>query len=131
MKRIIVIAALILAVAGVSFSQSSEVVTVKGGQQKTASRSKLKIRFVEVTEDSRCPPGTQCIWAGNAKIRLEVITKGGGKKMVEANTSTGPKGDQFDGWAIELVTLSPRTNSESVTGIKKYVAKISVTRLQR
>jgi len=30
------------------------------------------VTFVEVVEDSRCPEGTDCVWAGRAQIRVEV-----------------------------------------------------------
>jgi hypothetical protein len=31
------------------------------------------IKFVEVTNDSRCPKGVQCIWAGEAKCQLSIV----------------------------------------------------------
>ena len=30
------------------------------------------VRFVEIVEDSRCPEGVECVWAGRAQIRVEV-----------------------------------------------------------
>ena len=30
------------------------------------------VTFVEVVEDSRCPEGVECVWAGRAQIRVEV-----------------------------------------------------------
>ena len=30
------------------------------------------LRFVEVTEDSRCPQGVTCVWEGRARVRLAV-----------------------------------------------------------
>ena len=124
-----IIAALGFAVTGVA--QVPESVIVKAGQQRTAMRSKLKIKFVAVTEDSRCPIGTNCIWAGNARVKFEVINKGGGRKTIEVNTSAGPKGDQFDGWAIELVSLTPAPRVNVILKPKNYVAKFTITRLQR
>ena len=32
----------------------------------------LKIRFLEVVSDSRCPTGVQCIWAGEASCTVEI-----------------------------------------------------------
>jgi hypothetical protein len=34
--------------------------------------AKLRIQFAGVVEDSRCPAGVACIWAGQAKVRLNV-----------------------------------------------------------
>ena len=43
---------------------------LKLGQSAVAGDERLKINFVSVVEDSRCPEGATCIWAGNAKIAL-------------------------------------------------------------
>jgi hypothetical protein len=32
----------------------------------------LNIKFSELVQDSRCPPGANCIWAGKAIIALEI-----------------------------------------------------------
>lgn len=34
--------------------------------------AKLQVRFTEVSEDSRCPRGTNCVWEGQAKVNLLV-----------------------------------------------------------
>jgi len=34
------------------------------------------VDFLEVTEDSRCPTGTECIWAGQAKVMLMICKDG-------------------------------------------------------
>jgi len=36
----------------------------------------VSIKFTEVMEDSRCPTGVQCVWAGRIKIKAEVSEKG-------------------------------------------------------
>jgi hypothetical protein len=42
----------------------------------------LQIRFVAVTEDSRCPTDTTCVWAGQLKISVGV-TRGGQTSTLE------------------------------------------------
>lgn len=34
------------------------------------------LRFKEVISDSRCPKATTCIWAGEAKVLVEIFEKG-------------------------------------------------------
>lgn len=41
----------------------------------------LKILFDEVSEDSRCPEGTTCVWEGEVKVKLTVKTKNGSEKV--------------------------------------------------
>ncbi|MGB3543376.1 hypothetical protein [Rubrivirga sp.] len=31
-----------------------------------------EVRFLEVVEDSRCPDGAECVWAGKARVRVAV-----------------------------------------------------------
>ncbi len=45
---------------------------VRLGVGEEARRDGHTVRFVEVVEDSRCPEGVECIWAGRAQIRVEV-----------------------------------------------------------
>src|SRR5262245_22413911 len=39
--------------------------------------SAARARFAELIEDSRCPVGVQCIQAGRARVRLEVLRGNG------------------------------------------------------
>ncbi len=32
----------------------------------------VEVSFAEVVEDSRCPDGAQCVWAGKARVRVTV-----------------------------------------------------------
>ena len=111
-------------------AQTPQTVTVKAGKQKSASKSKLKIKFVSVIEDSRCPENVQCVWAGNAKIKV-IVTSERGSETFEMNTGMGPQGNQFDGWAITLESLTPTPRAGSKTAAKAYIAKFTITRLQR
>jgi hypothetical protein len=58
-----------------------------GGEQlKFGDKS---IRFKEVISDSRCPKDVTCIWAGEAKVLIEIFEKGKriNEKIVVINTS--------------------------------------------
>lgn len=37
----------------------------------------LQVRPLALLEDSRCPASVQCIWAGQVRIRAEVISRSG------------------------------------------------------
>ena len=131
MKILILTIIAMFTITSMVTAQAIETITVKVGQQKTSKKSKLKIKFVSVVEDSRCPIGVNCVWAGNAKIKIEVTSRGLGKKVFEINTTMGPQGDQFDGWAINLVALTPHPKADTTLDPKDYRAKFSLTRLQR
>ncbi len=46
------------------------------GQSASIAGENLKIRFIEIVSDSRCPQGAVCIWAGEAKCRIEIEYSG-------------------------------------------------------
>lgn len=111
-------------------AQTRDMLTIKVGQQKVDKASGLRIKFVSVVEDSRCPVDVDCIHAGNAKIKVR-ITGQRSSKDFEFNTTIGPKGDMLDGWAIYLEELAPVPRSNKKTNPKHYTAKFKVTRLTR
>ena len=43
------------------------------GQEAVVGVEGLKITFVDVSEDSRCPAATNCVVSGLAKVRLDVV----------------------------------------------------------
>src|SRR5689334_15263072 len=49
--------------------------TTKVGQQVRVKDTKLKLTFLSVPQDSRCPSSVDCVWAGNAQLNLEVKKK--------------------------------------------------------
>jgi len=130
MKTLILTLIAIFGLSAFAAAQSPDTLEIKAGRHKTAARSKLKIKFISVLEDSRCPVGAQCIWAGNAKIKVEIKSKVE-TKIFEFNTEMGPKGDQLAGYAINLESLTPSPTTVGKIDPKKYKARFTVTRLQR
>ncbi len=130
MKILALILTLLFAGVMTGSAQISESVTLRVGQQKTAPKSKVTIKFISVTEDSRCPKGVDCVWAGNAKVKVK-ISSGGQKKIFEFNTTIGPKGDILDGWAIRIETLSPEPTADRKPNPKLYTATFDIARLTR
>jgi len=112
-------------------AQTKQRINILVGKQKQASRSRLTIKFVSLIEDSRCPEGTNCIQAGNATIKVMVSKRGGESKTFELNTNLGPKGDTFEGYAINLVSLTPTPKDNIRINRNGYTAIFTVSRLTR
>jgi hypothetical protein len=108
-----------------------ETVVLKSGQKKSTVNGGFSIKFVSVTEDSRCPVDADCIWAGNAKVHVKITDRHGGSKTMVMNTTMGPKGDQYNGWAINLTELSPAPKSGTKIKQTAYKATFSVSGLTR
>ncbi len=43
------------------------------GQEAVFSAEGLKVTFIDVSEDSRCPAATNCVVSGLAKVRVDVV----------------------------------------------------------
>lgn len=70
--------------------------------QTAAYDSELSVKFLDVTEDSRCPTGVTCIWAGQVSCSLEVTTPG----KTEGVTLTQPGlTDAADGRPVGAYTF--------------------------
>ena len=130
MKKFAFIAIAVFLFNGSLFARSGDTVTLKIGQQRTVKPSKVRIKFLSVVEDSRCPTDVNCIWAGNAKVKVLVSTSRNSREF-EINTNLGPQGNQLDGWAINLVELTPSPTGKGAPSKGSYRAKFTVTRLTR
>jgi hypothetical protein len=71
-----------LVLSGSCSNQSSDITANPGdeinlgaGQTAAINGEPLKLKFIEVTSDSRCPTGVTCIWAGEVKCTLEITYK--------------------------------------------------------
>jgi len=120
---------LILGLTQAAFAQDQ--VQLRIGQQKTVANGRVKIKFISVTEDSRCPADVNCVWAGNARVKVRVIVRGGETKTFELNTNTRDKAGQADAYRVQLESLTPAKKSNRNIRQRDYRATISITRLTR
>lgn len=131
MKAIFLTLILTLVFGSIVSAQSNGTLKVRVNQQKTHARSKLKIQFVALVEDSRCPVGAQCVWAGNAKIRVKITDARGRSETVEMNTNMGARGASFGGYAVNLVDVAPRPAENVRLNRNAYTATFEINRLTR
>ena len=105
---------------------------VRAGQVVTLDGGRLRVRFVRVTEDSRCPADVDCVWAGNAEIMVEVGGKGWrGKRSLTLNTNASPERPGEGGYGrytVRLVNLSPQPRSRRKIAPGRYTATLLVTK---
>lgn len=102
--------------------------TIKVGEQVVIQEAGLKISFSVVKEDSRCPTGVNCIWAGNGKIVVKVSKTGKKAADVQLNTGIEPRNGRYQDYDIKLIGLDPYPKEN--VGIKRgdYVATLVVSK---
>jgi hypothetical protein len=93
----------------------NEPFVLAGGQDALIRGEKLRVRFTEVLEDSRCPTQVECFWTGQARIAIEVRPDGSGPTTVQFNTNPAPgqtvKATAVASYSIELQSLDPYPQS--------------------
>ncbi len=105
--------------------------SLRAGQQVTVKGERLRIKFVEVEEDSRCPANVTCVWAGNAAVRLEFSTSRRDRKSLTlntANSSTLVGERQYHGYKVRLLGLNPYPQSDQKIGARDYVVTLVVSK---
>lgn len=79
MKKLLLIFTLIFSLSVVAQSE------IKITSKKCISKKGYHLKLVKVFDDSRCPAGTTCIWAGEVSATIEVYKD---KERIEEKTLT-------------------------------------------
>ena len=83
-----------------------------GEQVALADRSTL--RYVRVTNDSRCKPGRQCVWAGDAEVVFEWTPDDAATpESFSLHIGRGDRSRDLDGSRLTLVSLADGAEPEA------------------
>jgi hypothetical protein len=106
--------------------------TLAGGQEALIASEKLRLRFAEVLEDSRCPTQVDCFWTGQARIAISVYPEASSATKVEFNTNPAPgqtvKVAEVGPYSIELQSLDPYPQTPDAIAFEDYRATLVVRR---
>lgn len=129
MKKVItgLLFVVLTAAAIPAFAKRSDDVQVQINKEVTSHG--LKIAFIELVEDSRCPVDVDCVWAGNAKIKVRV-TKGGKSQVLDLEMVTKGMKPNYGNYRLTLKALSPELRSNVRVNRNAYVATIEVTKVK-
>ena len=104
--------------------------TLKVGQSASSSDSGLRITFASVKEESRCPKGVTCVWAGNAQILIEVSKDDGASAALQLNTNVNPKSGRYSGYELSLEKLDPYPTANEQLKPSDYEATLILRKLK-
>ena len=88
------------------------------GLGQFAETNGLRVRPVEVVEDSRCPVNVQCVWAGRVRLLAEIELRGGSEEL-RTTLTLGEPLHVADG-ALTLVAVAPQKRAGTETGPRIY-----------
>jgi hypothetical protein len=81
--------------------------------ESVALSDRSTLRYVRVTNDSRCPPGKQCIWAGDAEVVFEWTAHAGQPESFSLHTGRGDRSKDLGARRVTLVSLARGANPEA------------------
>lgn len=106
------------------YPQTADSFTMKVGES-TSIDENLSFKFDSVSEDSRCPQGRTCIWAGNAVV----VLKFSDNSKASLNTYSEPHEIIKGAYKITLLSLSSYPGGTSPLSQNSYVAQFMVNKL--
>ena len=106
-------------------------VEIKVGREKKVEGGDLRIAFDRVAEDSRCPAGVQCVWQGNARVRLVATDRKGERVEFDLNTGVPPFERRFGEYTIRLAKLAPHPSAGRKPKPGDYSATVVVSKAKK
>jgi hypothetical protein len=88
----------------------------------------LSVVFESVVEDSRCPEGVDCVWSGNAKVRIRSSKQKLTPATIELNTDVESKSSSYLNYEIRLIALKPRPKADKPVQPNEYKATLVVAK---
>jgi len=88
------------------------------GLNQTAVVNGLRIRPIEVLEDSRCPTEVQCVLAGRVRLQALIEPRGGGEEFNMTMTLGEPL-HVADG-SLTLVAVTPQKRAGAAIDPRSY-----------
>lgn len=108
-------------------------ITLKEGQNIFLKDQQMNITFINIVEDSRCPEGVNCVWAGAATANIELMSTISRPQTIQLSTMDDPakslaKTQSFGGFNLSLVSLTPYPKGDATRDKLKgsYVVQISI-----
>ena len=78
----------------------------------------LRVRPVQLVEDSRCPANVQCVWAGRVRVLAEIELRGGSEELRTTLTLGEPM--QVADGALTLLAVKPQKKAGAEIDPRSY-----------
>lgn len=98
------------------------------GKSAKQEPGRLKLTFSNVTEDSRCPEGLNCMWEGRVTTSIIAATSDGSQtfSISREGTPKNPPAVKFQGYTIRLLDVAPYPKKDVKIDKQSYAVKLSV-----
>ena len=113
-------------------NQQDGILYLSEGENKFLREYQMNVTFKGVSEDSRCPEGANCIWAGVALAQVEVMGTSTRPMILNLASADYPGKDyhqsaEFNGYILTLQDVAPSPKSQDGTKALSGKYKIGIT----
>ncbi len=118
----------------IPLKKEGNIIYFSEGENKFLQEFQMNVTFKNIAEDSRCPEGTQCVWAGVAVANVEFMSTTSRPMILQLSTAEVKgkdyhKTQSFNGYSISLKEITPYPTSQkgtkSLSGMYKIGIEIS------
>jgi hypothetical protein len=102
-----------------------EVVLAPGSPARVAS-TPLTITLERVGEDSRCPEGVNCVWAGDVEVTLRIEGGTARPTVATLHLHASPRNVAHGEYKVTLVGVAPAPKEGVRTKPEEYRATVRV-----
>lgn len=100
-----------------SGDQQQGIIYFNEGENKFLEEYQMNVTFKGISEDSRCPEGVNCIWAGAALAQVEVMGTSTRPRILNLASTDFPSRNYkqsavFNGYTITLQDVAPYPKSQ-------------------
>lgn len=92
----------------------------------------LKIEFLNVTDDSRCPSDGVCVWEGQATVVVNILRNNqnlGDLSLTSRAAHEDLAVKNFDGYSIELMKVEPYPKTTREIELSDYIVTLVVSKI--
>jgi hypothetical protein len=102
--------------------------TLSPGDRVTLAEIQTTVRFLAVSEDSRCPSQAQCVWAGDGAVVLEIAPSlaDAAEDTLHTNPESGPGAVVLAGHELTLLALEPYPETPGEIRPDEYRATLAL-----
>ncbi len=105
--------------------------SLRVGERAEVEEANLRVHFVEVAEDSRCPSNALilCVWEGDAGVVVVVTPVLDDTRPDTLHTTLEPKSVEIGAFLLELRLLEPYPADVTPIPVEEYMATFAMTRI--
>ncbi|HEU5012320.1 MAG TPA: hypothetical protein VFT66_07235 [Roseiflexaceae bacterium] len=100
------------------------------GQSAHLASDQFSVTFAQVIEDSRCPKGVECVWAGQVVVMFDVSENGQTSSPIQLTLGGGRPGakaaEQVAGHTVQLMAVEPYPQNGKKPAPADYTVTLEV-----